>query len=180
MATVVGTPARTWTSTRVRLRTQTLPSKFHSCGTAGAMRIKPVVILHQGFCQSEGYDAFLLHVELAGGAAPIGKAVHEILVTLGQGDQGGTNFPAEAKARCLHRIKTPVLVNWVGAGGISVPGQGEHRRVVTDQVVGPDRLEPSILFVVFGERPACMTPQSRAVLYRWRLLFRPAVVERSG
>ena len=114
-----GHACRTCTSTRVRLRTHTLPSKFHLRHRRRDAD-QAVVVLHQGFCERQGYDAFLLHVELAGGAAPIGKAVHELLVSLGQGDQGRTNFLAQAKARGLHRIKAPVLVNGVGARGIRV------------------------------------------------------------
>src|ERR1700733_2034871 len=100
MATVVGTPARTWTSTPVRSRTHTL--------------------------RSEPPPALLLHIEPPGGPAPIGEAVDELLVSLGQGNQGRTDFAAEAQTRRLHRVKAPVLVNGVRAGGIGAPGQGKQ------------------------------------------------------
>ncbi len=111
---------------------------------------QPVVVLDQGFCEGQGYDAFLLDVELAGGAAPIGKAVDEFLVPLSQGDQGGTNFPAQAKTRRLDRIKAPILMYGVGPRGIGLFGQTQHRRIDTDEAVGPNWLEANILFVVFG------------------------------
>ena len=76
---------------------------------------KAVVVLYQGFCEREGYDTFLLYVELTGGTAPGGEAVYVLLVSPGQGNQCRPDLVAEAEPSRLHGIETPILVNWVRA-----------------------------------------------------------------